>query len=131
MKSKGRKVMYWLLTVIVAIVFVGSAMAKLMSSEQSKEMVTTLGGERHVVILGILELFIAGLWIFSRTAIVGALLAIAYLGGATAVHFVSNQPVIIPVILQVIVWIAVFYRFPELWQRLFPEMEKRDIKSVL
>ncbi len=82
-------------------------------------MAKGLGGMQHLVILGLLELFIVVLWFFKRTGIVATLLAVAYLGGTMAVHFVYNQPVWTPAIIQVIVWLAAACRFPELTTCLF------------
>lgn len=119
MNKKTNKVIYWILTGLVAFILTASALAKLSGGEQAAEMAKGLGGMQHVTILGILELIIVALWFFKRTGIVATLLAVAYLGGAMAVHFVYSQPVWTPAIINVIVWLAAAYRFPELATRLF------------
>jgi CBS-domain-containing membrane protein len=68
--------------------------------------------------LGVMELIIALIWLIPRTGVVGTLLAVAYMGGAIAVHFINSQPVFTPVIIQVLIWIAAAVRFPELTKRL-------------
>jgi hypothetical protein len=87
--------------------------------EGTAEMAKTLGGQAHLTFLGILELVIVVLWFIPRTGVVGALLAMTYMSGAIAVHFVSNQPVAIPVAIEVLIWIATAVRFPEVKNRLF------------
>lgn len=119
MNKKTNKVVYWILTGLVAFILTASALTKLSGGEQAAEMAKGLGGMQHVTILGILELIIVALWFFKRTGVVATLLAVAYLGGAMAVHFVYSQPVWTPAIIQVIVWLAAAYRFPELATRLF------------
>ena len=61
---------------------------------------------------------IVGLWLYKRTGLVGALLAIAYLGGAIAFLFTKNLPLTTTITIQIITWIAAVIRFPELTQRL-------------
>lgn len=118
MNTKSNKIIYWVLTALVALVLTASAMGKLMGGAQAAEMAKGVGGLANLKILGILELTIVALWLFPKTGVVGALLAIAYMGGAIAVHFTSNQPVLIPVIIQIVIWLVAAYRFPELIKRL-------------
>ena len=118
MNTKSNKIIYWVLTALVALVLTASAMGKLMDGAQAAEMAKGVGGLANLKILGILELTIVALWLFPKTGVVGALLAIAYMGGAIAIHFTSNQPVLIPVIIQIVIWLVAAYRFPELIKRL-------------
>ncbi len=119
MNSTMNKIITWTLTILVAVVFTGSGLFKLFGGEGTTEMAKTLGGQAHLTFLGILELAIVVLWFIPRTAVVGALLAMTYMSGAIAVHFVSNQPVAIPVAIEVLIWIATAVRFPEVKNRLF------------
>ena len=117
MSSKTKNILGWVLAGLVAFVFLGSGIMKLMGG--TPEMVTGLGGSTHVTLLGALELVIVALFLFPRTGVVGSLLAIAYIGGAMAVHFTTGQSVILLVGIQILIWIASVVRFPELGQRLF------------
>lgn len=118
MNGKTKKITQWILTGLVAFILVGSAVAKLTNGTQSTEIAKSVGGSQNVVILGILELIIAAIWIYPRTGILGTLLAASYMGGAIAVHFVNNQPILIPVIIQMVIWLTAAYRFPELTKRI-------------
>jgi hypothetical protein len=122
MKMKKNNIVYWSLTALVALILTGSAFGKLLGGAQAAEMAKGLGGFTNLTILGILEILIVALWIFHRTAILGALLAIAYMGGAMAVHFVNNQPILIPAIIQILIWAVAAYRLPELTNRLFRKL---------
>jgi hypothetical protein len=119
MNEKTKNIVYWGLTGLVAFVFIGSGLVKLSGGEQAATMAAGLGGKSHVQFLGILELAIAALWLVPRTGVLAALLAVAYLGGAMAVHFISSQPIMVPLVLQILVWLVSIYRFPELKKRLF------------
>ena len=118
MTLKTKKIIYWVLTGLVALLLTASAMAKLSGGAQSAEMAKGLGGETNVMLLGILELTIVVLWLIPRTGVAGALLMMAYMGGAMAVHVVGGQSVAGPLIIQMFIWIVAAYRFPELTQRL-------------
>lgn len=118
MSLKNNKVVYWVLTGIVSALLLMSGFTKLSGGEKAVEMAVQLGGVTNVRILGILEIIIVAIWLFPRTGVLGALLAIAYMGGAIAVHFIFNQPVMIPVVIQAVIWLVAAYRFPELTQRL-------------
>lgn len=118
MNQKTNKIVSWVLAGLVAFALVGSGMVKLSGGEQTAETAKGLGGSGHVMLLGILELVIALIWLIPRTGIIGTLLAAAYMGGAIAVHFIGNQPVMIPLVIQMLIWIAAAMRFPELTKRL-------------
>ncbi|HQV67808.1 MAG: DoxX family protein [Saprospiraceae bacterium] len=119
MDSKTKKILGFSLTGLVALVFLMSGIMKLMGGENAAEMAKGAGGESNLLILGIIELCIVALWFIPRTGVVAALLSIAYMGGAIAVHFTQGQSVLVPVIIQIIIWITAVIRFPELGIRLF------------
>lgn len=119
MFMKSGKLMYWGATILVAFIFVGSGLMKIIGGDATVEMAKEMGGENNLLIVGVLELFIALVWLLPRTGVAGSFLAMAYMGGAIAVHFVSGQPMIVPVVIEVLIWLAAAVRFPELTRRLF------------
>ncbi len=66
--------------------------------------------EKLVIIIGIIELACTALYIIPRTAILGAILLTAYLGGATATHVRIGDPFFIPIVLGVMVWLGLYLR---------------------
>ena len=122
MNSKTKNIITWILTGIAVFIFAGSGIFKLVGGDATTEMAKGLGGGSNLVILGVLELIIAGLFLYPRTGIVGALLMIAYMGGAMAVSLVTGQSVMPLIIIQILIWIASVVRFPELGQRLFNKL---------
>lgn len=124
MNSKTRNIINWGLSGVLAFVFVGSGLFKLSGSSGTIEMAKSLGGTVNLVTLGVLELLIALLFLIPRTGIIGALLMIAYMGGAMAVHFVTGQPIIVLVVIEILIWIVSALRFPELVQRLQGQQRK-------
>jgi hypothetical protein len=65
-----------------------------------------------LVIIGILELTCALLYAFPPTAILGAGLVTAYLGGAVATHVRVGDPFIAPIFLGILVWLGLYLRDP-------------------
>lgn len=116
MDNKTMRVITWVLTGLVCLIFVGSGIFKFVGG--NSEMADGIGGKNNMLILGLLELIITGLFLYPKTGVVGSLLMIAYMGGAMAVLFVSNQSFIFIIAIQVLIWITSALRFPELKQRL-------------
>ena len=119
MNSKTKNIITWILTGIVVLIFAGSGIFKLVGGDATTEMAKGLGGANNLIILGVLELIIAGLFLYSRTGILGSLLMIAYMGGALAVSLVAGQQIIPLIIIQILIWVTSVLKFPELGQRLF------------
>lgn len=121
--TRSKQITYWTATLLIAFVFIASGLFKLIGGEKSAEMAKGLGGEGNVMALGILELVIATLWVIKRTGVIGTLLAMAYIGGAMAVHLVTGQPILVPTLIEVLIAVAAFIRFPELTERLLKGKE--------
>ena len=68
--------------------------------------------------IGIIEIISLVLFLIPRTGIIGTLLIASYMGGAIATHLQHHQPIAMAVIIQILLWITAFIRFPELKERL-------------
>ncbi|MCP9757191.1 DoxX family protein [Lacihabitans sp. CCS-44] len=117
MNNKTKNIIGWVLAGLLSFVFVGSGIMKIMGG--NAEMAKGLGGETNMLALGILELVMVILFLIPKTGVVGALLMIAYIGGAMAVHLTTGQSIIFLVVIQIVIWLISAFRFPELTQRLF------------
>ncbi len=125
MSQKTISIIGWILTTILGFVFTMSAFLKLTQNEAGLEQATAIGFDATTYLfIGIVEAISLILFIIPRTGVVGALLLIAYMGGAIATHLQHQQPVAIAVTIQILVWITAFVRFPELKQRLFGPVKK-------
>ncbi|HMG07265.1 MAG TPA: DoxX family protein, partial [Mucilaginibacter sp.] len=113
MSNKTRNILGWALVTIVAVLFIGSGVFKLSGASATIEMAKDVGGTANLTILGILELFIVTLFLVPRTGVVGALLMIAYMGGAMAVLFVSGKSIVPLIVIEILIWITATLRFPE------------------
>lgn len=114
----------WVLTVLPAVGLILSAVMKFVQPGDPKEMAANLDkiGWRvdQLMGLGILELTCVVIYLFPRTAVLGAILVTGYMGGAIATHVRVGDYGIAPhVIIGVLVWLGLFLREPRL-QSLVP-----------
>ena len=120
MKSeKTKRIIYWVLTGLVAFVFLGSAVGKLSANEEALKMAAGFGLDaKTYTMLGIVELLSVILFIIPRTGIVGTLLLAAYMGGAIASHLEHGVSIVAPCIIETFIILVSAYRFPELRTKL-------------
>lgn len=119
MSQKTIKIIGWVMTIILALLFIMSAFMKLTQNETALTQAASIGIDPATYqIIGLVEIISLILFLIPRTAIIGTLLLIAYLGGAIATHLQHQQPIAMAIIIQIFLWITAFVRFPELKQRL-------------
>lgn len=117
--EKTSKIIYWVLTGLIAFVFIGSAMGKFTANEEALKMAANFGIDAKTnTILGVVELISILLFIIPRTGIIGTLLLTAYMGGAIATHLEHGESIVAPCVIQTILFLVAMYRFPELRAKL-------------
>jgi uncharacterized membrane protein YhaH (DUF805 family) len=102
----------WIISVLpVLALFMSSAM-KLAKVPAAVEGFKKFGYPEHLLlVLGIVELSCALIYLFPRTAVLGAILMTGYLGGAVATHVRIGDPgFVTPIICGVLVWLGLFLR---------------------
>jgi hypothetical protein len=120
MSRKAIKITGWGMTIVLALVFTMSAFMKLTQNETALAQASSFGIDTTTYqFIGIIEIISLILFIIPRTGVLGAMLLIAYLGGAIVTHLQNQQPIAMAVIFQTLLWITAFIRFPELKQRIF------------
>ena len=113
--EKTKRIIYWGLTGLVSLVFLGSAIGKFIANEEALKMAANFGlASKTYTMLGVVEVVSLLLFIIPRTSILGTLLLVAYMGGAIATHLEHGQSILAPCIIQSFIIIVAFYRFPEL-----------------
>ncbi len=124
MSQKITKTIGWVLTLGLALLFAFSAYLKLTQNEAALAQAASTGIDASTYrIIGIVEIISLILFVIPRTGVLGSLLLIAYMGGAIATHLQHQQSIMMAVVIQVLVWITIVLRFPELKQRLFKTTE--------
>ncbi len=104
---------------LIAIVFLGSALGKISGSDQMMKMAAGFGfSTGSFQVLGVVEIIAVLLFIFPRTGILGTVLLASYMGGGIATHLQHSQPIMVPVIIECLIFVTAAIRFPELSERL-------------
>src|SRR5690554_6841798 len=120
MSQKAIKITGWALTVILALLFTMSAFMKLTQNETALAQASSFGMDATTYqFIGIIEIISLILFLIPRTGLLGTLLLVAYMGGAIVTHLQHQQPIVMAVAIQILLWVTAFIRFPELKQRLF------------
>jgi DoxX-like family len=113
--SKGKVWAGRILMGIVTVVLVGSAIAKIAGVPQMVDGLTHAGIPRRAIVpIAVLELSSLALYLFPRSAVLGALLLTGYFGGATVTHIIGRENFIPPLIIGLWIWGGVYFRIAEL-----------------
>lgn len=125
MSQKTIRITGWVLTGILSLLFLFSAFMKINQAEEVVAQAAAIGfGKETYWWIGVIELVSVILFCIPRTGIVGNLLLIAYMGGAIATHVQHQQPVAVVVVIQSLLWVTAWLRFPQLFQPLFQRPKK-------
>lgn len=111
--------MWWtgtVLSLLPVLLLLFSASGKFLKPDGMEENIGLLGWRMdQMTLLGIVELACVILYLIPQTAVLGAVLLTAYLGGATATHARIGDPIVIPIVVGVLVWVGLYLREPRLW----------------
>ena len=66
--------------------------------------------------IGILEVILAILLLVPATTFLAAILLTGYLGGAVVTHLRVGEPIFMPIIMGIVMWIGLALRFPQIWR---------------
>ncbi len=109
--GKVASIVGWILTILPVALLLMSAAMKFAKPASAVEGFEHLGlAEKYAMGLGITELICTVLFVIPRTAVLGAILLTGYLGGATFAHLRVGDPFIMPVLIGVVIWAALFLR---------------------
>lgn len=115
-QSKGRRIAAWILTGMITLIFVSSAVFKLVAAQPVVVLFEKWGLRDQLILIGVGELASALLFLIPRTNSLGLLLLSAYMGGAIATHMQNGEPYYSQSVLLVLIWVAGYLRHPELLQ---------------
>jgi hypothetical protein len=91
------------------------AIGKIVKESHSIEGSVQLGWPEHLIQpIGIALLICTILYVFPRTAFIGAILLTGYLGGAIAIMVRAGQPLYFALVFGILVWIGLYFRNPKL-----------------
>jgi hypothetical protein len=101
-----------ILSAIPVLLLLTSATAKMLKPPPVLQGFAQLGYSESIILkLAIIELTFTAIYLIPRTAVFGAILLTAYLGGATATHArVSDPAVVGPILTGVMLWLGLYLR---------------------
>jgi hypothetical protein len=115
--SKGMYWAGWIIGILPSLFMLGvSALPKFFPPAGMEANVEPLGWKMsQMTTLGILEASVVILYLIPQTSVIGAILCVAYLGGAAATHVrIDDAWWFMPVILGVMFWLGLWLRDPRL-----------------
>jgi hypothetical protein len=113
--SKTRLWISYVMSGLVVLFMLMDSIMKFVKPPEVIEGTVALGfGEQHLPVIGALGLISTLLYIFPRTAFLGAILLTAYFGGAVATHVRLNNPlfthVLFTVYFGILIWGGLWLR---------------------
>lgn len=115
----------WVMTALFALFMLGASVApKLLGLAVATDSMTAIGWPpEHLLMIGIIELVLTVMLLVPRTAVLGAILMTALLGGALASHLRVGSPLfshtLFSIYLGTLMWAALWLRDAGL-RRVFP-----------
>lgn len=110
--AKARHYLGWFLTSALGLLFVASAVAKLMRAAPVVKSFGEWGLADRIALIGIGELVSAVLFMAPRVHPLGVLLLSSYMGGAIVTHMEHGEPFGVQSVILVLIWVAAFVRRP-------------------
>lgn len=108
---KWQVVTGWVLSGILALLFLPSAFFKIAQPKDFIEGWTKTYPAGAAMPLGIIELTMFVLYLVPKTRYLGGLIMLAYLGGAVATHLHAEDGLFpVPVVVGIIAWLGLFLR---------------------
>ena len=106
----------WVFTAVPGLFLLSGAFTALSGSEMVKQGMAPFGFSPVILPwLGVTELLCSVLLLVPRTAVIGAILTTAYMGGAVVAHARVGDPKwVVPVVFAVVVWAGLLLRRPAL-----------------
>lgn len=119
-----------IVSAVPVMILLLSATLKFMNIKGLAEGFAHLGWPLHdASLLAYLEVACVVIYLTPRSAVLGAVLLTAYMGGAVATHVRVGDPCFIQILIAVLLWGGLYLREPRLW-RLLPlrKLTPRDKK---
>ncbi len=114
-----------ILTGLVTVALLGSAIAKIAGAAAMVDGLTRAGIPRAAIVpIAALELTCLALYLVPRTKLLGMLLLTGYFGGAVVTHIIGRENFFPPLMIGLWVWIGAYLQTPEL-RRLLPVAESK------
>lgn len=114
-EGRGLRIASWLLGILLAGVMIVSGVMKFIRPPGFDDGIAHLGWDADkIFFVGVVEILIAVIYLIPRTAVLGAILLTAYMGGAIATHVRVGDPFYAQILIGVLFWFALYLRDPKI-----------------
>lgn len=101
----------WIITGLVGLFLLFDAIVKLIMVNEVIEASVRLGYPENTMFgIGLVLLISTILYLIPKSAVLGAILLTAYLGGAVTTHVRVGDPFYFPIAMGILVWIGIYLR---------------------
>jgi hypothetical protein len=110
-QNKFMTIAGWVIAVLLAALFLMSAYFKFFPMPGMAEISAKMGyNSQKMLVLGILEAGAVLLLFVPRIWTLGAVILTGYVGGIIATHLPKDEPIWLPIVLGILVWVSLFLR---------------------
>ncbi len=111
--SKTWTTIGWILGVIPSLLLLMSGVMKFIQPEGFAEGLAHMGWRpEQMYVIGAIEILCVLIYLFPKTAVLGAILLTGYMGGAIATHTRVGDMIIIQVLIGMVFWLGLWLRDP-------------------
>lgn len=101
----------WVLGILPCLLLIMSAVMKFIQPKGFDEGMAHMGWPiEKAPTLGVIELTCTAIYLFPKTAMLGAILLAAYMGGAVATHVRVGDPFFVQILVGVSLWLGLWLR---------------------
>lgn len=109
--SRGARIAGWILSILPCLLFTMSAVMKFIQPAGFDEGLKQMGWDAGTMkYIGVVELACVVIYLFPRTAVLGAILLTGYIGGAIATHVRVGDMVFTQILIGIVIWFALWLR---------------------
>ncbi|HVO58057.1 MAG TPA: DoxX family protein [Dongiaceae bacterium] len=113
--SKGSLITGWAISGLLSAFLLFDGGAKIARIKPVVDsMVKYSFRETLAVPLGVTLILCTLLYLIPRTSVLGAILLVGYLGGATVTHVRAGEPYFFPIVFGILLWLGLWLREPRL-----------------
>ncbi|MEM9897474.1 MAG: DoxX family protein [Bacteroidota bacterium] len=113
--NKARKIIGYIISILISAMFLLSVVTKLSGSEEMKENMAAIPNMGDlIIIIGIIELASLILYWIPKTSNLGFFLLCSYCGGIIVAELVAGGPALPGIPIAVLLYIGTFLRKPSL-----------------
>jgi uncharacterized membrane protein YphA (DoxX/SURF4 family) len=119
--EKPRRIVGWVLSVLLAALFLFSASFKLTKAEEAVKGFNEIGLGDKILLIGVGEVVSTILFLIPWTSSLGTLLLGSYMGGAIATHMEHGEGYVPQSVILILIWLAGWLRNPGLLESFTPK----------